>query len=149
MSLLIVGRYVELPQPGANFRHQLGSQTGLDGAIIAHHQLVALLAKEAQLGTIRILYTAGSLSEAAVRLDALLARRPGDAPARLLYTRVALAEGNAAAARTHYRQAVEASPILRDPLLEKDLFPEGLAGPAPTPPSATSAGLKRSAAAAR
>ena len=90
---------------------------------------------EAQLGTIRILYTAGSLSEAAVRLDALLARRPGDAPARLLYARVALAEGNAAAARAHYRQAVEASPILRDPLLEKDLFPEGLAGPAQTPPT--------------
>ena len=92
---------------------------------------------EAQLGTIRILYTAGSLSEAAVRLDSLLARRPGDAPARLLYARVALAEGNAAAARTHYRQAVEASPILRDPLLEKDLFPEGLASPAPTPPTGT------------
>ncbi len=86
---------------------------------------------EALFGIARILHIEGKSSEAFVRTEALLAQHPQFAPGYLLLGRLSLAEGNRAAARTHYEKALEINPAGKDAALERDLY--GGAKPESTP----------------
>lgn len=90
---------------------------------------------EARVGHARALVMSGKSSEATVRMEALLREQPRCAPAHLLLSRLALAEGNRSAAQQHYRQAREIDGSVADLALEKELYLDKPAGgAAPTPP---------------
>ena len=62
---------------------------------------------EAHLGIAHLLDLSGESSEAAVRLESLCEKQPMFAPAWLLRARIAMDEGDAAAARMFYDTAVD------------------------------------------
>lgn len=75
----------------------------------------------AALGHARTLFTGGRASEAALRLELLLARNPSDAAAHLLLARVLLSEDDRHAARKHYDDAVSLDGTLADAALAGEL----------------------------
>ena len=99
----------------------------LDDARQAFEKLQVLDASnpEAMLGITRVLHLSGRTSEAAVRLEALLARHPRHAPALVLLARVELIEGSKDAAQQHYAQALAVDPLVKDAALESELYSGG------------------------
>lgn len=65
---------------------------------------------EARLGIARVLHLSGKTSEAVVRTEALISDHPRFAPAHLLLARLHAGEGNRAAARECYEQALALDP---------------------------------------
>jgi SpoVK/Ycf46/Vps4 family AAA+-type ATPase len=80
--------------------------------------------REARLGVCRALYLSGTISEAIVRVEALLQTEPRFGEAWMLLSRLALAEKNTDQAGEYYRRAIQLNPSLRDPAIEKDLTVE-------------------------
>ena len=80
---------------------------------------------EAHLGIARMLDLSGESSEAAVRLESLCQRQPKFAPAWLLRSRIAMDEGDAAAARAFYDIAVDLDRSLADDELLQDILKSG------------------------
>ncbi|MHA3773588.1 AAA family ATPase [Verrucomicrobiota bacterium sgz303538] len=80
---------------------------------------------EARLGVARLLHLDGKISEAIVRVEAVIAQHPENAQAHILLSRLYLGEGNRAAARTHYEKALTLEPASKDTALESELFPSG------------------------
>jgi AAA+ superfamily predicted ATPase len=80
---------------------------------------------EGHLGIARLLDLCGEISEAAVRLEALCDKHPHFAPAWLLRSRIALDEGDSAAARTFYDKAVALDRSLADDELLQNILDRG------------------------
>lgn len=78
----------------------------------------------AKLGIARVLYVTGQISEAIVRVEAMLVAHPRFASAWVLASRLALAEGRRDDANQHYRKALEIDSSSADPALEKELYLE-------------------------
>jgi transitional endoplasmic reticulum ATPase len=76
---------------------------------------------DARFGICRVLYLAGSTSEAVVRTESLLQGQPRFAEAWMLLSRLALAEKDMANAGEHYRHAIQLNPSLRDSGIEKNI----------------------------
>ena len=95
---------------------------------------------DARIGLARALVMAGKSSEAAVRMEALLREQPRCAPALMLLSRLALAEGNRTGAQNYYRQARECDGSIADLALEKELY---LDQPPAPPIRSASAGSDR------
>ncbi|HEX2748251.1 MAG TPA: tetratricopeptide repeat protein, partial [Verrucomicrobiales bacterium] len=77
--------------------------------------------REAGLGIARTLFQEGKPSEAAVRLEQLIAFAPDFAPALALAARIYLSEDNRADAVDAYRRAVEIDKNVMDAALAKEL----------------------------
>jgi len=84
------------------------------------------LQKDAQLGIAQILFHRGSVSEAAVRAEAILEADDEFARAHLLLSRLHLVENNRSLAVEEYRLAIDNDRTIADRSLEKEL---GLAAP--------------------
>jgi AAA+ superfamily predicted ATPase len=80
---------------------------------------------EAHLSIARLLDLSGESSEAAVRLESLCEKQPMFAPAWLLRSRIAMDEGDAAAARTFYDTAVDLDRSLADDELLQNILKAG------------------------
>ncbi len=80
---------------------------------------------DAHLGIARLLDLSGESSEATVRLESLCDRQPNFAPAWLLRSRIALDEGDAAAARAFYDTAVDLDRSLADDELLQSILKAG------------------------
>ena len=78
----------------------------------------------AKLGIARVFYLTGEISQAVVRVEALLVAHPRHAPAWLLAARLALAEGRRDDANQHYKKAIGIDSGAADPGLEKELYLE-------------------------
>lgn len=81
--------------------------------------------KDALLGIARLLDLSGASSEATVRLESLCAQQPKFAPAWLLRSRIAMDEGDAAAARSFYDTAVDLDRSLADDDLLQSILKAG------------------------
>ncbi|RYD63973.1 MAG: tetratricopeptide repeat protein, partial [Verrucomicrobiaceae bacterium] len=77
---------------------------------------------EARLGVARLLHLDGKISEAVVRVESIVAENPKDVPALILLSRLYLGEGNRAAARSYYEQAMSLQPSSKDAALERELY---------------------------
>jgi len=78
--------------------------------------------REARLGIAHILYLNGRVSEAAVRIEGLIAEFPRESGgARLFLSRLLLAEGDRDGARVQYERAVEANRTNIDIAFEREL----------------------------
>ncbi len=99
----------------------------LDDARVAFEKVLTVnpASPEAKLGIAQVLHLAGKGSEAAVRLEALLAEHPRFARAHVLLARLLLLEGNAEAGREHYDSALKIEPMSKDAALEAELYPGG------------------------
>lgn len=73
------------------------------------------------LGLAATLFMSGRVSEAAVRLELLIQKNPGNADAQLLLARVLLSEEDTAGAQRHYQKAVELDSTLTDSDLAKEM----------------------------
>ena len=80
---------------------------------------------EAHLGIARLLDLSGESSEAAVRLESLCDKQPNFGSAWLLRSRIAMDEGDAAAARTFYDTAVDLDRALADDELLQNILKAG------------------------
>ena len=80
---------------------------------------------EAHLGIARLLDLSGESSEAAVRLESLCDKQPNFGSAWLLRSRIAMDEGDAAAARTCYDTAVDLDRALADDELLQNILKAG------------------------
>jgi tetratricopeptide (TPR) repeat protein len=76
---------------------------------------------DAQLGLARSAYAKGSLSEAAVRTEQVLAQQPQHAQALLLMSRVLLSENDRKGAMKYFDLAALSDSSIQDPALEQDL----------------------------
>jgi transitional endoplasmic reticulum ATPase len=76
---------------------------------------------EAQLCLARTLVLQGDTSGAAVRVERILQRDPGNAAAHLVLSRIFLAENNRPRALEYYQRAQEMDTSICDPALEADL----------------------------
>jgi SpoVK/Ycf46/Vps4 family AAA+-type ATPase len=75
----------------------------------------------AQIGIAKILFKMGKVSEAIVRLEALLGKNALAGPGMLLYSRALASNGEKERALLYYRQAVAADPLIADDAFEKGL----------------------------
>lgn len=75
----------------------------------------------AALGHARTLFMSGRASEAALRLELILARDPKNAAAHMLLSRVLLSEDDRSTARDHYEEAVTLDGTLADAALAGEL----------------------------
>ncbi len=79
---------------------------------------------EAKLGIAGLLYLSGNISEAVVRVEALVQAKPAFAEAWILLSRLAIAEGDQTLAAANYQKALELNPNVRDPVLDRDFLVE-------------------------
>ena len=79
---------------------------------------------EAKLGIAGLLYLSGNISEAVVRVEALVQAKPAFAEAWILLSRLAIAEGDQTLAAENYQKALELNPNVRDPVLDRDFLAE-------------------------
>ena len=89
---------------------------------------------DAKLEIARVLYLSGNTSEAVVRAEALTGANPGFAEAWMLLSRLAVAEGDRALAAQYYEQAVNLSPGLSDPAIEREVQTDQSTTPPGPPP---------------
>lgn len=75
---------------------------------------------EAQVGLASILFQTGQVSEASVRVEAVLQKHPQSVEAHLLNSRLQLSEGHRDEARAAYEKAKAIDPNLQDGALERE-----------------------------
>jgi SpoVK/Ycf46/Vps4 family AAA+-type ATPase len=93
---------------------------------------------EAKLGLAQVLYQMGKISEASVRIEAILQENPNYSQAWLCSAKIKISEGEHRLANEFYHKALSLDKDLKDAALEKALFEAGLSGFSPQEPSSNS-----------
>jgi transitional endoplasmic reticulum ATPase len=89
---------------------------------------------DAQLGMVSVLYKMGKISEASVRVEAILQANPHNAQAHLESARLKISESDFVAAKEFYQRAVSLNPLTKDGAIEKQLTDAGLLSISVEPP---------------
>ncbi len=89
---------------------------------------------DAQLGMVSVLYKMGKISEASVRVEAILQDNPQNAQAHLESARLKISESDFVAAKEFYQRAVSLNPLIKDGAIEKQLTEAGLLSISVEPP---------------